>query len=190
MKLLFVLVAGMLLAVMAFGLWRFSRNRQKLWKSLARATALVLACVSAWLVVLVLLVGAMCGRYDFPPVSSADGFVLARVSERDCGATDSFHSSVQVWRRRQSILANLFGRKGHSTTVFTVGHDPRLVGLEWKESTLLVIRYPNDSRYSEEFRCESRWNDVSIECVAYTPDYSKPVGKMPPVKRCFWGRDW
>ena len=34
-----------------------------------------------------------------------------------------------------------------------VGHDPRLIDLAWKDDRTLLIRYPNDSRYVEEFRC-------------------------------------
>jgi hypothetical protein len=70
--------------------------------------------------------------------------------------------------------------------IFTVGHDPRLLKLESKDAKTLLIQYPNDSRRANEFRCLSEWNDIQIECPAYTPDYSKPVGEMPPAKRWLW----
>jgi hypothetical protein len=37
-----------------------------------------------------------------------------------------------------------------------------------------------------EFWCQSQWQGVRIECVGYASDYSKPVGKMPPVQRGLW----
>jgi hypothetical protein len=76
---------------------------------------------------------------------------------------------------------------GHGTTVFTIGDDPRLIQLEWKGNDKLVIRYPKDSGYPPEFRCQSNWNEVQVECIAYAPDYNKPLAKMPPVKKSwFW----
>lgn len=108
---------------------------------------------------------------------------IAQVSEEDCGAVDSFQSFVPLWREKQGTSARLFGKREHSMTVFTVGHDPRLLGLEWKDARTLIIRYPNDSRSLREFRCQSRSDDVQIECIAYTPDYSKPAVEMPPCQK-------
>ena len=70
--------------------------------------------------------------------------------------------------------------------MFTVGHDPRLVDLSWKDDLTLLIRYPNDSRDPTEFRCQPQWEAIHIECVGYSPDYKKPVAKMPPVQRWVW----
>jgi hypothetical protein len=86
-------------------------------------------CGSALTLLLFLFSGAMCGRYEFAPISSRDGKLAAEVSEEDCGAGDSFHSSVHLWQNRQGFFAHLLGRRGHSTAVFTVGHDPRLINL-------------------------------------------------------------
>ncbi len=180
-----LLFAG-LLAAIAVVVWYLTRKSRWYWKLSGRVGVVALACISALTLLLFLFGGAMCGRYDFPPVSSADGHLIAQVSEVDCGAVDSFHSSVQLWREERGISAHLFGTREHSTTVFTVGHDPRLLELEWKDASTLLIHYPNDSRSLGEFRCQSRWDDVQIECIAYTPDYSKPVAKMPPVKKWFW----
>ena len=155
------------------------------WKLSARISAVVLGCISALMLLAFLFRGAMCGRYDFPPVSSTDGRLIAQVSEIDCGAVDSFHSSVQLWRERQGISRHLLGKRERLMTVFTVGHDPRLLKLEW-QGGILLIHYPNDSRDPAEFKCQSKWGDVQIECVAYRPDYSKQVAKMPPVKRWLW----
>jgi hypothetical protein len=71
----------------------------------------------------------------------------------------------------------------HPTTVFTVGHDPRLLKLEWAEPHALVIRYPNDSRSPEEFRCESQWEDVQIKCIPFVPD------SVPPLRKCHPSKD-
>ena len=93
-----LLVAGLLLGAIAVGLWHLTRNSRKQWKVLARIGAVALVCISALVLLLFLFSGAMCGRYDFAPVSSPDGGLVAQVSEEDCGAVDSFHSSVQLWR--------------------------------------------------------------------------------------------
>jgi hypothetical protein len=128
----------------------------------------------------------MCGKYEFPPIPSKDGKLTAQLSEEDCGATDSFHSSLELWQNRRGFLSHVFGKKRHLTTVFTIGHDPRLIELSWKDNRTLVIRYPSDSPKPDEFRCQSQWERIQIECVGYDPDYRKPVGEMPPVKRGLW----
>jgi hypothetical protein len=181
-----LLILAALLIAVAVALWHLTRNSRWRWKLLARIAAGAVACSSALILLLFLFSGAMCGRYDFPPASSADGGWVAQVSEEDCGAVDSFHSSVQLWRDRRGFFAHLLGKRERSTTIFTVGHDPRLLKLEWKDAKTLLIQYPNDSRSASEFRCQSQWDDIQIGCIAYTPDYSKPVGKMPPVKRWLW----
>ena len=104
--------------------------------------------------------------------------------EEDCGATDSFHSSVQL-RQRVSIFFHPF--KGPPVTVFTVSHDPRLLQVQWTGPRTLEIKYPNDSPYPEEFSCLPNAGDVQVMCIGYTPEYGKPVGRMPPVKsRALW----
>lgn len=170
----------------AIALWRLPRNSRWQWKLLGRVTAGILMCASALSLLLFLFLGSMCGRYEFSPISSRDGKFAAEVSEEDCGAVDSFHSSVQLWQNRHGLSARLFGKRGHSGTVFTVGQDPRLIDLSWKDDRTLLIRYPNDSRNPAEFRCQSQRGGIRIDCVGYTPDYSKPVGKMPPVNRWVW----
>lgn len=180
-----LLVAGLLAATAAV-LWYLPRKRRTFWKLTGRIAAGVLICASALALLGFLFRGAMCGQYKFPPVSSGDGKRLAQVSEEDCGAVGHFHSSVQLWLSRQGFFAHILGRRGRSTTVFTVGHDPRLIDLAWKDNRTLVIRFPNDSRYIEEYRCETGWDGVRIECIGYVPDYGKPVAKMLPVQRWLW----
>jgi hypothetical protein len=180
-----LLVAG-LLAATAVALWYLPRNSRRLWKLTARIAAGVLICASALPLLGFLFGNVMCGRYEFPPISSRDGKLAAEVSEEDCGAVDSFHSSVSLWQHREGFFAHLFGRRAHSTTVFTVGHDPRLIDLSWKDDRTLLIRYPIDSRNPAEFWCQSQWEGIRVECVGYAPDYGKPVGKMPPVQRGLW----
>lgn len=180
-----ILVAGVLAAA-AVALWYLPRNSRRLWKLPARIAAGLLICASALPLLGFIFGSIMCGRYEFPPISSRDGKLTAELSERDCGAVDSFHSSVSLWHHQGGFFAHLFGKRVHSTTVFTVGHDPRLIDLSWKDDRTLLIHYPNDSRDPAEFSCQSQWEGIRIECVGYAPDYSKPVGKMPPVQRGLW----
>ena len=172
-------------AAAAIGLWHLRRHFQRVGRLFATIGAVALASMFALLMLLFVFGGAMCGRYDFSPVSSPDGLRVASVSEEDCGAVDSFHSSVQLSRRERGGFLNAFRTRVHSATVFRVGHDPRLLELKWKGANVLIIRYPNDSRSPEEFGCQSEWDNVQIECVGYAPDYSKRVGQMPPVRRWF-----
>lgn len=181
-----LLILGVLFIGAAIVLWRLSRNSSWPWKLVGRVAAAFSLCAAALTLLLFLFVGGMCGRYEFPPIASRSGKFTADVSEDDCGAVDSFHSSVQLWQNRQGISARLFGKREHTKTVFSIGHDPRLIDLSWKDKRTLLIRYPNDSRAPEEFRCQSQWRGIHIVCVAYAPDYNKPVGKMPPVQRSMW----
>jgi len=117
---------------------------------------------------------------------SEDGKYVAQVSEEDCGALDSFHSSVQLWQDRQGLSARIFGKQRNATTVFTIGNDPRLIDLSWKDDRTLLIRYPGASRDPAGFRCQAQWGTIHIECTGYTPDPSKPIGVMPPVQGWVW----
>jgi hypothetical protein len=177
------LILGALFLLAAIALLHLSRKSRWQWKLLGRVAAGFLICASALTFLLFLFGGAMCGRYEFPPNSTRDGRFTAEVTEEDCGAVDSFHSSVQLWRNREGLSARLLGKRGLATTVFTVGHDPRLIDLSWKDDRTLLIRYPNDSRSPTEFRCQPQLGEIHIECVGYAPDYNKPVGEMPPVHR-------
>ena len=178
-------IGAFVLAAAGIGLWRLSRGRGRALKALIRIGALGMVLASALSLLGFLFTGAMCGRYDFPSAHAPNGFWVAAVSEQDCGALDSFHSSVQIWSRRHTLL-NPFGSRMLASTIFTIGHDPRLLKLEWNGPSVLVIRYPNDSATPNEFLCRSRWKDVQIECISYTPDYRKSVGNMPNPKRWFY----
>lgn len=181
-----LLIVGALLIAAAIALWVLPRKNRWRWKLPVRVVAVVLMCASGLTVLMFLFGSVMCGRYEFPPISSRDGKITAQLSEEDCGATDSFHSSVELWQTRAGLLSHLIGRRRHLTTVFTVGHDPRLIELSWKDGRTLVIRYPSDSRNPDELRCQSQTDGVQIECVGYVPDYSKALGEMPPVQRGLW----
>ena len=181
-----LLIAGLLIAA-AFSLWHFPRNSRRLWKLTSRISAVVLMCASALPLIGFLFVGAMCGQYRFRPIASRDGKLFAQVREEDCGAPDHFHSSVELWRDREGFFAHILGKRGHDAVVFTVADDPRLIDLAWQDDRTLVIRYPNDnSRYADEYRCQSQSAGTRIQCVGYVPDYSKPVANMPPPRRWFW----
>jgi len=177
-------IGAILLAAAGIGLWRLSRGRKQTLKVLIRIGALAMVLVSPLLLLAFAFTGTMCGRYDFRPVHAPNGVWFAAVSEDDCGATDSFHSSVQIWSGEYTFF-NPFGSRVFAKTIFTIGHDPRRLKLEWKGSNVLVIGYPNDSAAPNEFLCRSRWKDVQIECISYTPDYRESVGPMPNPKRWF-----
>ena len=185
-----LLIAGVLAAAAVF-LWYLPRNKRPLVKLTARIPAGVLICAS-FLTLLAFLFplpfrGAICNQYEFPPISSSGGKQFAQVNEVDCGAPDDDHSYVQLWRERRGFFARIFGKRGYPTTIMTVGHDPRLIDVAWQDNRTLIIRYPNDySRYGEEYRCQTKLGDIRIECVGYMPDYSKPLAKMPPVRRWPW----
>jgi hypothetical protein len=178
------LIGAILFAVAGTCLWRLSRGRKRTLKVLVRIGALCILSVAPVLLLGFLFTGAMCGRYDFPSVRAQDGHWVAGVSEVDCGAIDSFHSFVEVWSSRHTLL-NPFSSRLLGTTVFQLGQDPVLVYLEWTEPNVLVIRYPNDSENPEEFFCRSRWNNVQIKCIPYKPHYPYSVVNRPKPKRWF-----
>jgi hypothetical protein len=181
--LLFLITYVVILVTIATGLWYLPRNAARRWKLAARVASVLVLCASMLPLLAFLFGSAMCGRYDFPPILSRDGRLAAEVTEEDCGAVDSFHSSVSLWQRREGFFARLFGARAHSATIFKLGHDPRLIDVSWKDDRTLLIRYPSDYDNFAEFRCESQWQEIRIECVGYTPDYSKPLGEMPPARR-------
>ena|ERR1019366_8871151 len=137
-----LLLFAAILAAAACVLWFLPRNSQRLWKLTIRISAGILMCASALTLLGFLFRGAMCGRYEFPPILSC------RVTEDDI-------------------------------------NQPRVMS-DCKYGHRVLIRYPNDSRYAEEFRCQPEWEGIHIECVGYAPDYTKPVGQMPPVRRWLW----
>ena len=181
-----LLITAVLFIGAAIVLWFLPRNSRWYWKLLGRGAAGLLFCASTLTFLIFLFGVTACGRYEFPPVPSKDGRLIAQVSEEDCGAVDSFHSSVKLWERRQRPSAWLLGKQGNSVTVFTVGHDPRLIDLSWKDNRRLLIRYPNDSHDPTEFSCQPQWGTIQIDCVGYSPDYNKPVAGMPPVHSWAW----
>jgi hypothetical protein len=180
------LLFALALAATAVALWYFTRNSRRLWKVTARIAAGILLCASALPLLNFLFLRSMCGRYEFPAVASRDGKLVAEVNEADCGAIDSDHSSVYLWQRREGFFAHVFGERAHLSTVFTIEDDPRFIDLAWKDERTLLIRYPSGPGKLEGFQCQSQWRGIHVECVGYTPDYDKPPGKMPPVKRGFW----
>lgn len=183
---MFLLIIAALLIAAAVAVWFLPRKKRWYWKLLGRTASGILACGSGLTLLLFLFGGVMCGRYEFSPVSSMDGKLTAEVSEEDCGAVDSFHSSVDLWQNRQGFFAHMLGKQGYATTIFTVGNDPRRINLSWKDDRTLLIRYPSDSSDPSEFSCRSQWRNIQIECVGYVPDYNTPVGSMPPVQRWRW----
>jgi hypothetical protein len=182
-------IAGVLAAV-GLLLWYAPRNSRPLLQLTARIPASLLLCASGLALLAFLFPlafrGAVCNQYEFPPIASNDGKEFAQVREVDCGAVDDFHSSVQLWRERRGFFARIFGKRGYPRTVMTVGDDPRLIEIAWPDSRTLIIRYPEDSRNTQEHRCQTTSSDIRIECIGYVPDYSRPLAKMPTVRRWPW----
>jgi hypothetical protein len=174
-------IGALLCPAAGIGLWRLSRRWQRPMRVVIRIGALVIASISPLLMLAFLIAGLMCGRYDFPEVHAPNGVWAVAVSEEDCGATDSFHSSVEIWSLNRFL--NPFRSHVFASTVFRIGHDPRLLQLEWKGPNVLVIRY--DPREPDEFFCRPRWKDVQVQCISYSPSYREPVA-MPTVKRWFY----
>jgi hypothetical protein len=157
-----LLLIASTLAASAILLWHLARNKRRAWRLTARIPSGILMSASALALLGFLFRGALCGRYQFPPAFSHNGELAAQLSEVDCGAMDHFHSSVQLWWNRRGLITRLFGKEKNSTTVFTIGHDPRRIDLAWKDDRTLLIQYPNDSRYVEEFRCQSAWEGFTL----------------------------
>jgi hypothetical protein len=125
-------IGAILFAAAGTGLWRLSRARKMALKVIIRIVALCILSVVPLLLLGFLFTGAMCGRYDFPSVRAQDGHWVAGVSEVDCGAIDSFHSFVEVWSSRHTLL-NPFSSRLLGTAVFQLGQDPVLVHLSMEQ---------------------------------------------------------
>src|SRR5690242_777503 len=110
-----LLIAGALLITAAITLSLLPRKSRWRWKLPMRIVAVALMCVSGLTVLMFLFGSAMCGKYEFPPTSSRDGKLTAQLREEDCGATDSFHSSVELWHTRSGLLSHVFGKRRNST---------------------------------------------------------------------------
>jgi hypothetical protein len=182
---MYVFVAGVLFAAMAAALWLSRRHRHNAWRALAGAGAPILASGAALSLLIFLLNGLMCGRFDFSPVPSPERDWTAGVSADICGFGDSFSSAVYLRRYHRVTIFHPFGGPERAT-IFTIGHDPRLLSLEWFGTHELIIHYPGDSRSPEELSCRSRWEDIQIRCMPFVPDYSKPVANLPPGKGRWW----
>ena len=102
---MYLLFAAALLVAGAVGVWINGQRRQRVWRVIAGIGTFILGSGAALFVLAFLLRGLMCGQYDFPAVASPDGDRVASVSEVDCGAIDSFHSTVRLRRRAASYLA-------------------------------------------------------------------------------------
>lgn len=179
-----VLIIALALSGISAALWCLAGGWRTPWKLPLRGGAVLLAFASALLTLIGLFGFVMCGRYDFAPVSSPDGRAVARVREEDCGAMDSFHSSVQLQLKKEGPFRDLF--RGRSAEVFTIASSPRSLDLEWSGPDTLVIHYPNYSREPDEFSCRSRLGRIRIECVPYASGYGNRTETMPPVKSLFW----
>jgi hypothetical protein len=178
-----------ILALVGIGVWRFSGRWEGWLKVFSRIGALAAILASAFSMFLFLFSSVACQREDYPSVQAPNGRWVAAVSEEDCGALDSFRSAVQIWSVKHTLL-NPFASRELGKTIFKIGNDPTMLHLEWVGPNALVIRYPNNSPASDEFLCRSPWNGIHIQCLPYSPDYSKPHGNIPKakIKRLFYSR--
>jgi hypothetical protein len=88
--------------------------------------------------------------------------------------------------RRQGFFAQLFGKRGQSTTLFTVGHDPRLIDLSWKDDRTLLIRYPSDSAILPNFAVNRNGKAVKLSASDMPRITTSPFAKCHPVQRWLW----
>jgi hypothetical protein len=80
----------------------------------------------------------------------------------------------------EDFFAHLFGKRMRSTTVFAVEHDPRLIGLSWKNDRTLLICYPSDSRNPAEFKCQPQWEDIKLNALDTRRITASPLAKCHP----------
>jgi hypothetical protein len=165
---------------LGIGLGLSVRHRRKVWKIAGTAGALTLGLLGCMIAMGFIFATAMCGSRNFSPITSPDGRKIAQLSEDDCGAADHFHSEVRL-ERSKSFL----GFRDNAT-VFTSSEDPRILELSWRGPDELLIRYPANGRYPEEFSCKAEWSDVKIACVSFPRDLAHPSQAMPPVRRGIW----
>ena len=76
--------------------------------------------------------------------------------------------------------------EGKSITLFTVGHDPRLIDLSWKDDRTLLIRYPSDSEILPNFAVNRNGKAFKLSAPDMPRITTSPLAKMPPVQRWLW----
>jgi hypothetical protein len=84
--------------------------------------------------------------------------------------------------RRQGFFAQLFGKRGQSTTLFTVGHDPRLIDLSWKDDRTLLIRYPSDSAILPNFAVNRNGKAFKLSASDMPQITTSPFAKCHPSR--------
>ena len=84
--------------------------------------------------------------------------------------------------RRQGFFAQLFGKRGRSTTLFTVGHDPRLIDLSWKDDRTLLIRYPSDSAILPNFAVNRNGKAFKLSASDMPRTTTSPFAKCHPSR--------
>jgi hypothetical protein len=170
------LVLTTLFACIAFGLLFFGRNLRKSWRAIAYGVA-ALSVLAASLSMMLFIFSGMCGRYDYTEMASPDGEYIARVSEEDCGAMDSFHTRVNLWKRGTVHCST----HGKATAVFNSSDAPNFVELKWLGPNSLTILYPDRPSGPEKFSCVRQMQSVQITCVPYTADNKQPPVQEKPI---------
>lgn len=84
--------------------------------------------------------------------------------------------------RRQGFFAQLFGKRGQSTTLFTVGHDPRLIDLSWKDDRTPLIRYPSDSAILPNFAVNRNGKAFKLSASDMPRITTSPLAKCHPSR--------
>jgi hypothetical protein len=137
-------------------------------KRLARALSwTVVALISLYMLVTLLpwSVG-LCAEENKGELYSPNSRYLARIYERNCGATTGYLTHVNL-RSRWNYFNTVWAGSITQGQVFSIGCNTQ-VKLLWRNETSLEIQYQSCARPDESHKVFSRtetWNDITISYV-------------------------
>ena len=137
-------------------------------KGLAKAFGFaILALMSLYLVVTLLpwSVG-LCGEENKGEAYSPNGKYLARIYERNCGATTGFLTHVNL-RSGRDYFNTVWAGTITQGQVFSIGCNTE-VNLVWSSDSHLEIQYHSCARPDESHKVFSKneaWNNITISYV-------------------------
>ena len=180
----FAPVASLVLVLLGFFLWKLARKRHRVWKALAGFGCALLGVSSVGLVLSFSFVHFMCGQYVSPEVLSPAGGAVARITEFDCGATDGFHSSVELRSNQLKLTASGLRKRLLFSEAFAADQSPTLIGVTWTGERELLIQYSRlDPRHLASFHCEPSWQEIRINCQAVdTPPTTRALSLSGPYR--------
>jgi len=97
---------------------------------------------------------AMTVKFRSTPIVSPDGRHIARITELDEGAMDSFHTTVEVRSHWHVYPDEVFHSENH----------PRDVQAKWVNNSELLIRYASPADHNVYADCVTPLHDVKITC--------------------------